>query len=175
MVQPSQPGITIQTQQQNVKQARIIPRNGYYVGEVIYERKEAPASLHTSLYGGIDIGLNNLAAVTSNKAGFHPRIVNGRPIKSINQWYNKERARLQTLLAQEKRHTSHQLNRLTNRRTRRSDHYLHTASKRRAPLDPLRCLVSLFSGFNCFDHMDIGTMIEDGLPSDLVMQLHIQF
>jgi len=99
VVQPSQPGITIQTQQQNVKQARIIPRNGYYVGEVIYERKEAPASLHTSLYGGIDIGLNNLAAVTSNKAGFHPRIVNGRPIKSINQWYNKERARLQTLLA----------------------------------------------------------------------------
>jgi putative transposase len=31
-------GITVQTRQQNVQQARIIPRHGFYVMEVIYEQ-----------------------------------------------------------------------------------------------------------------------------------------
>jgi putative transposase len=130
LVQPSQLGISIQTKQQNVKQARIIPRNGYYVVEVVYERAEQSAQGDPALYAGIDIGLNNLATLTSNKSGFVPRVVNGRPVKSINQWYNKERARLQVILSRDKRHTSHKLDALTNRRTRRIDHYLHTASHR---------------------------------------------
>ena len=37
----------------------------------------------------IDLGLNNLAALTSNQPGFIPLLINGRPLKSINQFYNK--------------------------------------------------------------------------------------
>jgi putative transposase len=76
---PSQLGISIRTKQTTVQQARIVPRKGYYIVEVVYEREPAPAAVNPDLYAGIDIGLTNLAALTSNKAGFVPRIVNGRP------------------------------------------------------------------------------------------------
>ncbi|NJK69167.1 MAG: hypothetical protein HC941_23980, partial [Microcoleus sp. SU_5_3] len=40
----------------------------------------------------IDLGLNNLVALTSNQPGFVPLLINGRPLKSINQFYNKRKA-----------------------------------------------------------------------------------
>jgi putative transposase len=125
---PSQLGISIQTKHTTVKQARIVPRKGYYVVEVVYEREPVPAAVDPELCAGIDIGLNNLAALTSNKAGFVPRIVNGRPIKSINQFYNKRRAELQHKLGTTG--TTKQMERLTAHRTRQIDHDLHTASRR---------------------------------------------
>jgi putative transposase len=127
---PSGLDITVQTKQQNVQQVRIIPRtrSGFYVVEVIYEREPLPAAVTPSLYAGVDIGLNNLAWLTSNKVGFVPRLVNGRPVKSINQFYNKRRAELQQWLGEVG--TSQRLERITTRRTRRIDHYLHTASHR---------------------------------------------
>ncbi|WIG59556.1 MAG: hypothetical protein OJF49_002303 [Ktedonobacterales bacterium] len=125
---PSQLGIRVPTRQTMVKQARIVPRKGYYVMEVVYEREPVPTAVNPSLYAGIDIGLNNLAALTSNKAGFVPRIVNGRPVKSINQFYNKRRAELQKKLGTTG--TTRQMERLTAHRTRQIDHYLHTASRR---------------------------------------------
>lgn len=38
----------------------------------------------------IDLGLNNLATITYNN-GYNPEIINGRPLKSINQFYNKKK------------------------------------------------------------------------------------
>jgi putative transposase len=127
-VMPSQLGISIRTKQTAVTQARIVPRKGYYVVEVVYERELVPAAVNPDLYASIDIGLNTLAALTSNKAGFVPRLVNGRPVKSINQFYNKRRAVLQHKL--DTTGTTQQMERLTAHRTRQIDHYLHTASRR---------------------------------------------
>jgi putative transposase len=121
-------GITVRTRQQNVQQVRIIPRIGFYVVEVVYEQEPVPAAVSPALYAGVDIGLNNLTLLTSNKLGFVPRVVNGRPVKSINQFYNKRRAELQGVLGTVR--TSQRLERITTRRTRRIDHYLHTASRR---------------------------------------------
>jgi putative transposase len=131
LVCPSMLGITVQTQQgnqNNVQQVRIIPRIGFYVVEVIYEREPTPAAVNPALHAGVDIGLNNLAVLTADKPGFVPRVVNGRPVKSINQFYNKRRAGLQTRLGEA--YTSRRLERITTWRTRRIDHYLHTASRR---------------------------------------------
>src|SRR5215469_5979021 len=130
MICPSGLNIAVQTKQQNVQQVRIIPRtrSGYYVVEVIYARESVPAVVNPSLYAGADIGLNNLALLTSNKAGFVPRLVNGRPVKSINQFYNKRRAELQSQLGTVG--TSRRLERITTKRTRRIDWYLHAASRR---------------------------------------------
>ena len=125
---PSQLGISVRTQQTTVKQVRIVPRKGYYVVEVVYEREPIPAAVDPALCAGIDSGLNNLAALTANKAGFVPRIVNGRPVKSINQCYNKRKAELQHKLGAPG--TTRQMERLTANRTRQIDHYLHTASRR---------------------------------------------
>jgi putative transposase len=127
LVQPSQLGITIETKHNNVQQARIIPRKGYYIVEVVYEQKEVQTSIDPALMAAIDIGVNNLAALTSNKVGFIPRLVNGRPLKSTNQYYNKRKAELQKQLGTTG--TTARMERMTNKRTRRIDHYLHTASR----------------------------------------------
>jgi putative transposase len=128
MIVPSGLPIKIETRHQNIDQVRIIPRSGYYVAEVVYEQKETQADVDPALYAGIDIGIDNLATLTSNKVGFVPRIVNGRPLKSINQYYNKRKAELQSRL-KDTRFTA-RMERITNKRTRRIDHYLHMASRR---------------------------------------------
>ena len=69
-----------------------------------------------------------MATRTADKAGFVPRLVNGRPLKSIHQFSNKRRAELQRLLGLGG--TSKRLERITTKRTRRSDHERHTASRR---------------------------------------------
>lgn len=128
VIQPSGLPIEISTKQTNVDCVRIVPRNGYYIAEVVYEQKETPVDLDTSLSAAIDIGLNNLATLTSNKCGFVPLVVNGRPVKSINQYYNKRKAALQSKVKNDV-YTA-RMQRLTNKRTRKIDHYLHTTSKR---------------------------------------------
>lgn len=118
--------------------------------EVVYEQDAEQEPVNPDVYAGIDLGINNLATLTSNKSGFVPRIVNGRPVKSINQNYNKRRADLQSKLAKEdaKRHTSKRLERITNKRTRKIDHYLHTASKRIIDLLVSEGIGTLVIGYN---------------------------
>jgi putative transposase len=128
VIRPSMLDIAVKTKQTNIQQVRIVPRTGFYVVEVIYERAIAPAVVDPALRAGVDIGIDNLAAIASDKPGFVPRVVNGRPIKSINQFYNKRKAELQSRLGCPG--TTARMQRLTTRRTRRIDHYLHTASRR---------------------------------------------
>src|SRR5215469_744984 len=123
-------GMTIQvkTRQQLPDQVRIVPHATHYTVEVIYEREVTPADVDPNLVAGIDLGVDNLAAVAANQPGFVPFLVNGRPLKCLNQWYNKRRAYLQSRLPKGQ-HTSHQLDILTDKRKRQIDHYLHVASR----------------------------------------------
>jgi putative transposase len=50
LIQPSKLGIEIETKQTNIAQARIVPRNGFYVVEVVYKRKEVQEKVDTSLF-----------------------------------------------------------------------------------------------------------------------------
>ena len=129
IVQPSGVPIEIQTRHPNVNQVRIVPRGGYYVVEVVYTQEEKQADVDKILVASLDLGINNLVALTSNHVGFVPRLVNGRPIKSVNQFYNKRKAELQAAIAPETRFTR-RMERMTITRTRRINHYLHTASRR---------------------------------------------
>jgi putative transposase len=128
VIRPSMLDIAVKTKQTTIQQVRIVPRIGFYVVEVIYERAIVPAVVDPALHAGVDIGIDNLAAIASDKPGFVPRVVNGRPIKSINQFYNKRKAELQSRLGCPG--STARMERLTARRTRRIDHYLHTASRR---------------------------------------------
>jgi IS605 OrfB family transposase len=127
-VLPSQLAIEVKTKQdpKRIDQVRIVPRKGHYVVEIVYERKEKEQTKGKYI-AGVDLGINNLLALTSDKPGFQAVVVNGRPIKSVNQYYNKRRAELQSALR--RRGTSKRMERMTNKRTRRLDHYMHTASK----------------------------------------------
>ncbi len=126
---PSGLPTTIETKHRSVNQVRIVPKSGFYVVEVVYDQAETQADVDKTLMAAVDIGVNNLVALTSNKEGFIPRLVNGRLLKSTNQFYNKRRAELQSQLPQGQNWTG-RMQRMTDKRTRRIEHYLHTASKR---------------------------------------------
>ena len=127
IVAPSGLGIEVKTDKEEVKQVRIVPRQGYYVVEVVYERPPDGHDLDQSLVAGVDFGIDNLMLVTSNLAGFVPLAVNGRSLKSINQFYNKRKARQQSLVGAR---TTKRLLRLTNKRNRKVKHILHLATRR---------------------------------------------
>jgi putative transposase len=131
----SQLGYLGETRQQpaSVRQVRVVPKADHSVLEVVYEAEDQPAEgLDPELFVALDLGVNVLAALTSNKAGFVPRLVSGKPVKAINQLYNKQREHIQKQLAHgtEPRYTSRRLDRITTKRNRRVLGYLHSASRR---------------------------------------------
>src|SRR5713101_7038508 len=133
IIKPSMLPISVKTKQdpKHIDQVRIVPRNGYYVIEVVYTKEPVQANIDPSFCVGIDLGVTNLAAIASNRKGFVPHLVNGRPLKAWNQWYNKRMKELKKKLPKEDRErVTRQMERITNTRNRRIDHYLHTASKR---------------------------------------------
>lgn len=80
----------------------------------------------------LDLGVNNLVAGISTNA--YPLIINGKPLKSINQWYNKQRAYLYSSLRINKKpdegvFTTYALQMLDKKRALRIKDYLHKASK----------------------------------------------
>jgi putative transposase len=128
IVRPSQLDVEVKTKKQHIQQVRIAPKKTHYVVEVVYNREpDKNDRLNPDWYAGIDLNLDNLAVVTSNKPGFVPVVVNGRPLKSNNQFYNKRRAELQSQLPVGT--SSRRLDRLTDTRNRRIDHDLHRASR----------------------------------------------
>lgn len=122
--------LLVHTKRAKYDLVRIVPQKTHYVVEIVYTEPEQQADVNSSWIAGCDIGLNNLAAITSNKPGFVPLLVNGRPLKSINQFYNKRKAHLQSELDDPKYGTSHRIERLTDTRNRRVDQMLHTQSRR---------------------------------------------
>ncbi len=128
LIQPSMLPIEVQTKQKDVDQVRIVPRSGFYVVEVVYGKEVKQAEVNPAFYAGIDIGMSNLVALTSNKPHFKSILVNGRPVKSVNQFYNKRKADLQSKLGHTG--TTKRMERMTNKRNRRIEQYMHTASKK---------------------------------------------
>lgn len=129
IIQPSGLPIQVKTHQDpsRIVQVRIIPKPGFFVVEVIYEQDPQRTAVDPHLIAGIDPGLNNVVALTSNKLGFVPVVVNGRGVKSTNQFYNKRRAQLQKSLGHPG--STPRMEKLTNKRNRRIDHDLHTISR----------------------------------------------
>lgn len=111
-------------------QVRIIPRGSSYVIEIVYQKEIKQAAVDPNVIAAIDLGVNQLAAVTSTKPGFQPLLINGRPLKDLNHYYNQQRAHHQIRLAKHNRKTSRHLDRITTKRNRRVNAYLHTASRR---------------------------------------------
>ena len=107
-------------------QVRIIPQATCYVVEVIYEKKEVNLKLNKSNILSIDLGLNNLCTCISN-VGEKPFIVNGKIVKSFNQWYNKKKAKLMSFIRD--KGTSKRLGWLNNRRNLWIEDKIHKISR----------------------------------------------
>ena len=80
-----------------IKEIRIIPKLNarYFEIRYVYESKIEKLNLNKENALGIDLGINNLCTcVTNNGKSF---IIDGRKLKSINQFYNKRNSSLQAL------------------------------------------------------------------------------
>ena len=64
---------------------------------ILYSVPKVPLKGNNGKVLGIDLGLNNLMSVVSNTKDFRPRIYDGKPLKSINQFCNKQVSKLKSL------------------------------------------------------------------------------
>lgn len=105
------------------RQVRIIPKNKEYVVEIVYDRR-AKEKILSNNFAGLDLGVNNLAVLSFNNSS--SIIINGRPLKSINQFYNKKRSFLQK---PRNNNSTNKLIKLTNKRNNKVKDYIHKSSR----------------------------------------------
>jgi putative transposase len=105
---------------------RFIPMGACYYMEIVYQIDiQEPKDFDNRIIG-IDLGVNNFATIINN-IGFRPIVVKGNTIKSMNQFYNKERSRLSSV---SKMRWNNKMRNLTDKHMRKLDTYTHTVSKR---------------------------------------------
>ena len=113
-----------------IKEIRIIPKqhSRYFEIQYTYEVKEIQRELNKENVLGIDLGIDNLCTcVTNTGASF---IIDGRKLKSINQYYNKINAKLQSIKDKQKiERTTLRQKRITRKRNNRINDYLSKAAR----------------------------------------------
>lgn len=77
---------------------RNVPNIDHDVVEVVYEKEELDYDLKQDAIAAINVGRDNLAALTANQPRFVQVIIKGQIIKSINRYYNQQKAKLKSLL-----------------------------------------------------------------------------
>lgn len=108
---------------------RIVPRLPDYILELIYEVEIPEPNQITTNIAGIDLGVNNLMTITTN-CDIPPIVINGKPLKAMNSYYNKKKATLQSeLMLKTGNHYSKRIQSLTTKRNSKIDDYIHKASK----------------------------------------------
>ena len=115
----------------NFKTINFIPKFNKIKVCISYETKELNSDLDQNQYLGIDLGLNNLCSCVSE---FDCFIINGKPVKSINQYYNKEVSKLKSerpLIGDKQDFNYNKFNifKLGFKRNLKIEDYLHNASR----------------------------------------------
>ena len=119
-------------QDKKIKEIRIIPKAKarFFEIQYIYEAECVQRSLNTNNALALDLGVNNLVtAVSSTGRTF---IIDGRRLKSINQWFNKENARLQSI--KDKQHfgksTTNRQKAIARNRNNKVNDYMNKTARR---------------------------------------------
>ena len=113
-----------------IKEIRIIPKqhSRYFEIQYIYKVEEVQRELNKNNALGIDLGIDNLCTcVTNTGASF---IIDGRKLKSINQYYNKTNAKLQSIKDKQKiERTTLRQKRIARKRNNCIEDYLSKAAR----------------------------------------------
>ena len=111
-------------------QCRFVPKREYYIMEIVYEVEVPEPTQNVERICGVDLGVENFITVVNN-FGEQPFVVKGGELKSINQYYNRKKAELQSDL--KKKHNqdwSRRLESLTHKRYEKIKYVMHCISKR---------------------------------------------
>ena len=110
-------------------QVRFIPKQGHIVAEVVYRISICEAKPENQRYCSIDIGIDNLAAVTTN-IGCRTYIINGKGLKSVNRYYNKQVSHYrETAKRMNGIDFTKRMGIITEKRNRKMEDYMHKASR----------------------------------------------
>ena len=113
----------------DIAHVRIFPGKKKYKVEVVYKVESLPKKTKGNI-AGIDLGLDNLVTVAINKRGIRPLLINGRPLKSMNLYFNNKRDKVQSELKKcNDKYMSSKLETLYRKRNNRFNTYMHKASK----------------------------------------------
>jgi putative transposase len=120
-------------------QTRFVPKNNCYILEIVYELNifdiEDKESKNIC---SIDLGINNFVTIVNN-IGIIPIVINGKGIKSYNQYWNKQISKYKSILKKiNNKDWSNRLDRLTLKRYNKLNNFLHKASKQ--VIEYCRCL-----------------------------------
>jgi putative transposase len=113
----------------DIKQVEIIPKHRSFHAVFVYEENPADFTQvsQNKQVMSIDLGLNNLATIVTNGV-VEPFIIDGRRLKSINAYYNKKKAKMQSKLAKRGKKWSAKLQSLTDWRNAVVNDYMHKAT-----------------------------------------------
>ncbi len=120
----------IKTNLEKCKGVRIVPYGDKYVFEIIYEKKCEDLKLDKNRIAGIDLGVNNLVAM-SNNFNRDGVIIKGGIAKSVNQYYNKKLAKFKSNAKKiNKKHITNRILRLHRIRNNKIEDIFHKISKK---------------------------------------------
>lgn len=143
-----------------LKEVRMIPdSNKRYILEIVYEKVIADKKDENERCMGIDLGLNNLATISSNVMS--SVIINGKGLKSINQFYNKTIAHYQSIAEKvNNTYRTKRLNRITNKRNNKINDYIHKASRKIVDMCVDNNINTVIIGYNeeWKDEINIGSV-----------------
>lgn len=122
-------GFYLKTKVNNLQQVRIVPKDKCIVIEVVYKINDINLLLDNSRYVGIDLGLDNFATITNN-CGLIPLVINGKGLKSINQYYNKQKSHYKSIAKRvNKLDYTNKMRKLILKRNNKVEDYIHKASR----------------------------------------------
>ncbi|ABY95675.1 transposase, IS605 OrfB family [Thermoanaerobacter pseudethanolicus ATCC 33223] len=109
-----------------LKEVRIVPKGSVYVIEIVFEKEVVETKKSSKRIAGIDLGLNNFVTLVNN-IGVKPIVINGKVIKSINQYYNKKKAEPMSYVGN--RGTSNRIKKLSIKRDNKIKDLMHKISR----------------------------------------------
>lgn len=122
-------GFCLKTKVNNLQQVRIIPKDRYIVIEMVYKINDVKILQDNNRYVGIDLGLDNFVTITNNY-GLIPLVINGKGLKSINQYYNKKMSYYKSIAKKmNKLDYTNRMRKLTFKRNNKVEDYIHKASR----------------------------------------------
>lgn len=122
-------GFYLKTKVNNLQQVRFIPKDKYIIAEVVYRVDDVEELIDNDRYIGIDLGLDNFVTITNN-CGLIPLVINGKGLKSINQYYNKQMAHYKSIAKRvNKLDYTNKMRKLTLKRNNKVEDYIHKASR----------------------------------------------
>ncbi|HMB45487.1 MAG TPA: transposase [Candidatus Methanoperedens sp.] len=120
-----------------INQVRFIPKGTGYTCEVIYEKQSEEGEINKRLYAkrvnskriiGIDLGLRNVVTIANN-IGEKPIVIKGGILKSTNQFYNKEKAQLQSIYDKQGIKFGTRMSQLNSKRNNKIKDTMHKISR----------------------------------------------